>query len=45
METSTCRENSIYMRELDYKAVMATGDADNNPEINVSLMSKWFSAM
>jgi len=29
METCTCRDNSIYMCELDYKP---TSDADSNPE-------------
>ena len=32
----TCTDNSIYMCELDYKV---TSDADNNPELNVSLVT------
>jgi len=35
METGTCRDNSIYMCELDYKA---TSNADNIPEIFISLI-------
>ena len=31
-ETCTCRDNSIYMCELDYKV---TSDADNNPNISL----------
>ena len=33
-ETCKCRDNSIYMCELDYKV---TSDADNNPETNLSI--------
>jgi len=35
-ETCTCIDNSIYMRELDDKV---TSDADNNTEINISLVT------